>query len=236
MENYMDSKTVAILILSIICGVLLIALIVFISVVVNVMNKMKDEKNLAYQNLSKAHADIMFLGDSLTEFYRTSDYFYNFDVANRGVAGDTISGVKSRLENQVFPVKPNKLFLMIGTNDLGLKAKVDDIVKGNIEIIETIQKNMPSTKLYLWSIPPVNVKATKASLISVGFRTNADIDEINARIKAYALEKNITYIDINPMLKNEKGVLATENTLEGLHLSERAYLKITDILLPYLQE
>lgn len=234
--DIMTKEVVAIIVLSVINLVLIIALIVLISVTVNVMKKMKKEKNIAYCKLANAHIDILFLGDSLTEFYHLSDYFYDFDIANRGVAGDTVSGVKSRLESQVYPLQPKKIFLMIGTNDLGLKIKVNEIIQGIIEIINEIKINLPSTKIYLWSIPPVNIRATKASVLTVGFRTNNDIDEINEGIKQYAKENNIVYIDINTCLKNEKGVLDPKYTLEGLHLSEQAYIKITEKLLPYLKK
>ena len=60
---------------------------------------------------------IVFLGDSLIDFFPIQDFFPRVKIYNRGIAGDTTKDLLKRLDN-VIELKPSKLFLQIGTNDL----------------------------------------------------------------------------------------------------------------------
>ena len=59
---------------------------------------------------------IVFLGDSLTDFYPLQDFFPDFSLCNRGIAGETSSDVIRRIDD-VFTLEPEVLFLQIGIND-----------------------------------------------------------------------------------------------------------------------
>src|SRR3954451_7586104 len=67
----------------------------------------------------KGMPEIVMLGDSLTEWGNWHELVPEFRVINRGIAGDTSSGVLDRLE-EVIARRPKLVFLMIGTNDIGL--------------------------------------------------------------------------------------------------------------------
>ena len=83
----------------------------------------------AFEALPIAPDDVVFLGDSITEAGPWEELFPGIRVRNRGIGGDTTGGVLRRLE-QVTSGGPAKVFLLIGTNDLGRGASEAEIVAG----------------------------------------------------------------------------------------------------------
>ncbi len=180
---------------------------------------------------------IALVGDSITEGFRSSELLPEYYILNRGIGGDTTEGVLSRMSESIFDTKASKVFLMIGTNDLGNGKKPDEIIKNITEIIRQTQEKFPNIKIYLESIYPISkVEHEKIDKTMVGIRSNQDIERINCQLEKYMKEKNITYIDVNSQLKDENGNLKIEYTTEGLHLSALGYTKVVEILKPYLDE
>jgi len=179
---------------------------------------------------------IVFIGDSLTDFYHTDEFFYNFDTYNRGIASDTTSGVLDRLQDNVINIEPSKIFLQIGTNDFKYKNTSENIVSSIIKILETIKNHLPDVKLYLISLYPINDKVKHYSKVFTGRRKNSEIIKINSLLKTYCEYHEITYIDMYNHLIDENGNLIKEYTVEGLHINFEGYSKITEILLPYVSE
>ncbi len=172
---------------------------------------------------------IVFVGDSITQDYNVYEYFSEYHVYNRGIGGDTTVGLKTRLDVSVFDLKPKTVILMIGTNDLALLKTTPETVAQNIkEIIETIKKELPSTKIILQSIYPVN---ESMSPMTVQPRKNADIIKIN---QILAQLQQVIYVDVFSHLEKD-GVLNPEYSVEGLHINEQGYEVITNLLKVHLK-
>ena len=151
---------------------------------------------------------IVFLGDSLTEFFRVEEFFHRYNPYNRGIASDKTIGVLERLESNVIALKPSKVFLQIGTNDLNCKKRLRQNVSTNIkEILLRLKENLPNAQIYFISLYPVNRKAKFFSIFFVGKRKNKDIAAINSEIENFCNDNNIIYIDIYSNLLDEKGNL-----------------------------
>ncbi len=58
---------------------------------------------------------VLFIGDSLTEWFKLEKYFPDVDIINEGIAGDTTYGVLERLD-KVIDISVDMIFLMIGIN------------------------------------------------------------------------------------------------------------------------
>jgi lysophospholipase L1-like esterase len=188
-------------------------------------------------NKSAEPGGIVFLGDSITDFFRINEYFHGVYVINRGISGDTTDGVLFRLPESVYQLRPSKVFLMIGTNDLGEKKPEQDIVHNINQIISAIQTNCPETKIYLESVYPVsNIRHKKIRRYIVGKRTNEKICRLNKALEKLAREKDVTYIDIYSHLVDETGNLRLEYTVEGLHLTVEGYRAVSEVLKPYVME
>ena len=118
--------------------------------------KKQEEKLKAIRNKEKKkYTDIVFLGDSLTDFYDL-DKYYDIKIVNSGVAGWTTDDILNNLDEKVFKYYPKKLILLIGTNDLVYEKDVEYITKNIKKIVEQIKKKRPYTKIYIESLYPVN--------------------------------------------------------------------------------
>ncbi len=177
-------------------------------------------KTEAFRNYNKysTPGGIAFVGDSITQDFNVYEYFPDKNVYNRGIGGDTSKGVLGRLEESVFGLKPKKVFLNIGTNDLEL---LDDGIEGIFarvkEIVQKIKDFDQNMEIFIISVYPVNPKVDK---MTVGKRSNQEIKRLNDLLKTI---ENIEYIDIFTKLLSDDGNLAKEYTIEGLHMNQNGY-------------
>ncbi|MDD5888935.1 MAG: GDSL-type esterase/lipase family protein [bacterium] len=180
----------------------------------------------------------LFLGDSITEFYDLDKYYEGLPVVNSGVSGYTTSNILENMEKMVYQYNPSKVFLLIGTNDLEILVDNDKIVDNIEEIIKKIKENRPYAKLYIESIYPINNSDNEKISLNVvnGNRKNADIIAINEKLKQMASTYDATYIDLYNELVDEDGLLRLEYTVDGLHLSDEGYMKVSDVLINYIKK
>lgn len=178
---------------------------------------------------------IVFLGDSITEFFRINEFFPGKYVINRGIGSDTTEGVLKRLKNSVYDLSPSKVFVMIGTNDIAGKIPEQIIISNIGKIIAGIRENCPETKIYLESIYPVShEKNKKIKRHYIGRRNNEIIRRINIKLEIMAAEMGIIYIDVFSRLINQEGNIKLDYTVEGLHLTIEGYNAVTEVLAPYV--
>jgi len=176
-----------------------------------------------FNAMTRQTGGIVFLGDSITDFLNFDEFLPAHHVINRGIAGDTTHGVLYRL-GEVISLRPKKLFLLIGTNDI--PYRLDTL--GNIrEIVLRLREGTPETKIYLQSIFPTRYMHD---------RPNPKITALNEGIKSIASEAGCEYLNIYPKFLDSDGKLADEYTTDGLHLSRAGYAVWMDFVAPYLDE
>ena len=184
----------------------------------------------------KVPENIVFLGDSITDYYDTKKYFSHNNVVNSGISGNKTTDILDNMEERVYRYNPSKVFLLIGINDLAHLTDKKEIISNIEEIIEKIKENRPETKIYLESVYPVNnsddEKIEHDKLVN---RNNEDVIEINKVLEEYCKENKIKYIDLYSKLIDEDGNLKLEYTREGLHISDEGYKFITKELEKYIK-
>lgn len=189
-----------------------------------------DSKVKAFRVLNKFAKPngIVFVGDSITQDYNVYEYYKGIDIYNRGIGGDTTQGLLNRLDVSIDQLKPSKVFLQMGTNDLELlNATPIDVFDNISKVVEHIKKLSIGTKIYVISLYPVNSNLDKAS---VGKRTNTNIEKTNELLKNL---EDVTFINIYDKLLSS-GVLNPLYTLEGLHLNQEGYEMVSEILKPFV--
>ena len=183
-------------------------------------------KTSQFRTLPNPEREICFLGDSITDGCEWIELTGISRVTNRGIGGDTAWGVLARLD-EVTEGKPEKIFLMIGTNDLArgkTPAEVNDKIS---EILSTIHRESPETTIYLQSVFPTNE--------DLGTRySNDNINPLNIMLKKLASVKGVTWVDVAPVFKDERGKLKKELTKDGLHLNGQAYYLWYSVIRKYL--
>lgn len=178
---------------------------------------------------------VVFLGDSLTDFFPIGEYFPDVEAYNRGIAGNTTLQVLERLDD-VVALAPRTVFLQIGVNDiLRLSRKIASPQNLTDRILQ-IAAAFPGAKVYVSSLYPINRKRSFISNIICFRGSNKRIGAVNAVLRQRCIEAGLTYIDMYPHLLDEKGRLKKAYTLEGLHLTAEGYCVIADVYRPYLDE
>ncbi|MCL1919364.1 MAG: GDSL-type esterase/lipase family protein [Peptococcaceae bacterium] len=174
---------------------------------------------------------IVFLGDSLTEFFAIDEFFRDVTTYNRGIYGDTTYGVINRLDESVFNVNPSKVFLLIGANDVNKTKDSHETIAQNIQdIISTIKTNAPETIIYVQSLYPVNRDSPKSNPLEIGKLSNKRIVEINSLLASVCETEQVIYLDLFSHLVDDLGNLREEYTIEGLHLNAQGYKAVAELL------
>ena len=200
------------------------------------IKRVQEEKIKKLEKRERAkYKDIVFLGDSLIDFYDL-DKYYDIEIVNSGVAGWTTDDILDNLDEKVFKYYPKKLLLLIGTNDLNAGKDTDYIVNNIKKIIKSVKEKRPYTKIYIESLYPVNnTKSGKINLDVVGVRNNDDIQKINTSLNKYCKKNNYVYINMYDELIDDDNNLKLEYTNEGLHMSDKGYDVITRKLKKYVE-
>ena len=189
------------------------------------------------QNANLSKGQIVFVGDSITDLYPLDDYYADLDLAcyNRGIGGDTTSGVINRLQVSIFDLEPSKIVLMIGTNDVNGGVAFDKIISNYRIILDEIKKNQPTVELYFVSVIPQNEVLRGSNGFDVT-KNNETIKNINKEIKNLCDEYGYTYVDMFLDLLDEEGYLHKDMSDDGLHLNSNGFEVWTLLLKPYLEK
>ncbi len=195
--------------------------------------KYTDHYYKRYQEFEKespvTSADIVFLGNSLTEGGSWSEYFPQTEIKlkkkggairNRGIVGDTAEGISDRLD-QIMPGKPYKLFLLCGVNDISHDLSVDSIVTLIDNLVGRIRSESPKTKVYLQSLLPFNESYKRYRRLD---GKTPMVAQINAELVKVAKKHKVTFINLHPLFLEEgTESLKPEVTSDGLHLNKEGY-------------
>lgn len=192
-----------------------------------------EEKKTVTQLRKKEN--IVFLGDSITDYYPIEDIYMDLPIVKSGVAGYRTQDILDRMDSMVYQYNPTKVFLLIGTNDLteNIEQKRDYTTKKIEEIIEKIKEKRKKTKIYLESIYPVNEKIDKKT---VDGRKNNIINDINENLKEYCKNNRVVYIDMYKELADEDNNFSKKYTDDGLHPNDLGYAKISQVRIKYIYD
>ena len=171
-----------------------------------------------FRSLPETERKIVMLGNSLINNGLWAELFPMGYIVNRGISGDVIEGVRQRLD-EIVGDKPDKIFLITGTNDLVNDAEVSALTVFDRyeKLIQDIQQKLPETEVYVQSILPLN----PMSKFYAGFNDRAG--EINKLLEAASGRYGYYYLDIAQLLSDQNGDLRRDCTTDGIHLSANGY-------------
>lgn len=193
-----------------------------------------------YLNEFVKPGQILFAGSSLMEQFPIQEFIADFDlpltIYNRGVGGFTTSEMLACMQDCVYALRPAYIFINIGTNDLNDPACTPDVLHNRYRtILSGIREHLPQAKLFLLAYYPVNPDVADAGMKEVlKVRNNDCICRANEMVKELAAEVGAAYIDVGDDIKDEKGQLKAEYTVEGMHMYANGYKAVLDRLLPHL--
>ncbi len=160
---------------------------------------------------------VLFLGDSITEGGQWNEWFPDLPTLNRGIGGDDVQGVFTRLNTAIND--PMAISLLIGTNDLGgAKRKVEDIAASIQELANEIRTRAPKAPFLINSVIPRHRKYRE------------DITALNLRLRDIAAREDAVFVDLWPALADASGALRKEFTADALHLNGLGYAAWAKVL------
>ena len=187
---------------------------------------------------------ILFVGSSLMEQFPIYELLLDrqlpWTIYNRGVGGSTSFDLMEHMDECVYELQPDHIFINIGTNDMNMPDYSEEgLISRYRRIIQAIREHLPDAKLFLLAYYPVNPNAAEnnpAMKEALRVRSNARIRSANEAVRRLADETGARYLDLNAGITDENGCLKAEYTIEGMHMYGDGYVPVLEALLPYLPE
>ncbi len=179
---------------------------------------------------------IVLIGDCLIENIKLKGEFPDLTIYNNGISGDTSLLLMKTLYKRAIKYKPSKLFLSVGSNDMGFEdMNVKDIYKNIIAIVEEVKRRSKDTEIHILSIVPVNpANMDNIAREYVDARNNFDINMLNYYLRNYSRKNRLKFVDITKHLKNDFDQLKIEYTIDGFHLNDLGYSVVSKTIKQYV--
>ncbi len=190
----------------------------------------------ANANLSNEKSDevrIVFMGDSITEFWDKSrvGLFANPALINRGISGQTTPQMLLRFRQDVVDLKPRAVVILAGTNDIAGNTgpATIEMIAGNIASMAEIAQ-VHGIKVVLSAVLP-----------AAGFywapeqRPAARIADLNAALRELAAQRSYVFVDYHSAMKTSDLGLRKEFSDDGVHPNAAGYLVMTRLITQVLQ-
>ena len=203
----------------------------------NWLLKEQEKIQTKYRHLNQVSVvepDILFIGDSIVEYYPLQELFgTSKTIVNRGIRGYQTGLLLENLDAHLYGGAVDKIVLLIGTNDIGKDVPVNEALNNLEAIIQSIAHDYPLTEIKLLSILPVNESEEYKQTVYI--RTNEKIKKWNQAYKELASAyMQVEFVPVFDSLIDQEGQLKKDYTTDGLHLSVTGYQVLTKALKDYL--
>ena len=203
----------------------------------NWLLKEQEKIQTKYRELNQVSViepDIIFIGDSIVEYYPLQELFGTAKtIVNRGIRGYQTKLLLENLDAHLYGDAVDQIVLLIGTNDIGKDIPINEALDNLERVIQSIARDYPLSQIKLVSILPVNEGEEYKQTVYI--RTNEKIREWNQAYEALASAyMQVDFVPIYDSLTDSKGQLQSAYTTDGLHLSVAGYQALSEALKEYL--
>jgi len=166
---------------------------------------------------------VVFIGDSITDYWKLPDYFPGKPYVNRGIDGQTTPQMLVRFRQDVIDLHPKVLVVLAGTNDIagvtGL-ARNEDIEANYASMAELARVH--HVRVVFASLLPAH-NYTPEAKESFALRPRERILALNAWLKDYCAKNGLVYLDYFAALIDDHGMLRRDLSDDGLHPNAAGY-------------
>lgn len=179
-------------------------------------------------------SDALFIGDSRTDGLqlfsgiKDTTFFCHKGITVFDVMEDDpkkvieLGGVKYSIQGalEAYQGQFKKVYLSLGINELGY---YDDqgFHDKFAALIDKVRATQPGAVIYLQNLVPVNPELCAKNWSSCV--NNEKVAVYNAIFTQLAQEKQVVLLDVASALSNSEGILAKENTVDGVHFTKAWY-------------
>ena len=196
-----------------------------------------------FSTYSKQNQDVInhekpkavFMGNSITEGWAKfhPEFFAQNNFVGRGISGQTTYQMLLRFRDDVINLHPDFVVINGGTNDIAENnhSYNEDRTFGNIvSMTELAQAN--GIKVILTSLLPASGFYWRKTITDVPSK----IQSLNNRIREYAQENNIPFINYYELMTRDNKSLNPDFTKDGVHPNLKGYAVMESLILPPLQK
>lgn len=172
---------------------------------------------------------VVFLGDSITDYWKLANYFPGKPYLNRGIDGQTTPEMLVRFRQDVIDLHPKVLVVLAGTNDVaGVTgpARNEDIEDNYASMAELARAH--NIRLVFASLLPV-YNYTQDSKESFALRPRERILALNRWLKDYCARNGLVYLDYFSAVVDQQGMLRRDISDDGLHPNVAGYKIMTPL-------
>jgi lysophospholipase L1-like esterase len=166
---------------------------------------------------------VVFLGDSITDYWKLPDYFPDKPYINRGVDGQTTPEMLVRFRQDVIDLHPKVLVVLAGTNDIaGVTGRTtnEDIEANYASMADLARAH--GIRVVFASVLPVH-NYTHDAEESFALRPRDRILGLNKWLKSYCAKNGFVYLDYFSAVVDERGMLKRALADDGLHPTDAGY-------------
>ena len=183
--------------------------------------KKYQKENTALSIPSSDQKRIVFMGDSITEFWSVidPDYFSVKSYINRGISGQTTPQMLIRFRKDVIALKPTAVVILAGINDIAGNtgpSSIEMIWDNIFSMVELAKTN--NIKVILCSVLPA---------YDFPWIPNQEpiekIKALNEILKNYAAANNIVYVDYYSVMVDDRQGLKAKYSNDGVHPNKTGY-------------
>ena len=213
----------------------------------------------ANEGLKKQPTDpnrVVFMGDSITDFWNLEEYFPGKPYVNRGIGGQTTPQMLVRMYPDVIDLKPAAMVVLAGTNDVARNTgpETAEMIQQNIMAMTELAQHH-GIKVVLCSVMPVSdypfLRSQNAPAAPAGAGRGGpprvaakmtdthpagDILKLNAWMKDYAGRVGAVYADYFSGTVDDRGWLKDAFSTDGLHPNAEGYKVMTKVVTETIQK
>jgi lysophospholipase L1-like esterase len=184
-------------------------------------------------DLAKGSIRAVFMGDSITEFWKmSSPDFFADGILDRGISGQTSGQIVLRFQADVIALHPTVVHVLAGTNDAasntGPQRPID--LENNLRTMAELAR-VHGIAVILGTIPPAHYYFWQKDL-----DPRSRIAEVNAWIRDYARREHIALVDNHAALANPDGTFRNDLSNDGVHPNAHGYRAMERALAPMLSK
>lgn len=188
---------------------------------------------LENKNLTPVSKSVVFMGDSITEFWKVNDgtFFSENPFLDRGISGQTTPQMLLRFRQDVIDLKPSIVVVLAGINDIAENTgpiSIEQIMGNIISMTELAKAN--KIKVVLCSVLPANKFYWNQKM-----QPADKVIALNEMIKAYATKNKISYVDYYSAMVDDTKGLQVKYGEDGVHPNLDGYKVMKKIILPFLK-
>jgi lysophospholipase L1-like esterase len=142
-------------------------------------------------------------------------------IYNRGIRATTTADLLKAMGLCIFDLAPAKVFINIGSNDIGFKVPESTFLANYDEILRLIKEKLPGTQVFVMAYFPFNP-------------VNEVLKSASGKVAQLAKKYHYEFINVNDGLADSGGNLRPELTFDGAHMLPAGYEIVLGNMKKYL--